>query len=71
MNVPERFSQGFDPDAVKAMAIAFEKACEVLGLAVTHDAVTERLAKIIVEQARTGERDPDKLCALTLRALAH
>jgi hypothetical protein len=52
------------------MGVAFDKACDALGLARTHDAVTERLAKMIVEQARTGERDPDKICEMTLRALA-
>jgi hypothetical protein len=50
---------------------AFDKACDALGLARTHDGVTESLARMIVEHARTGERDPDKLCALTLRALRH
>jgi hypothetical protein len=51
------------------MHLAFDKACEALGLAKTHDSVTERLARMIVQQAHTGERDPDKLCAMTLRAL--
>ena len=68
--MPDRFLAGsFDPEAVRVMDIAFGKACEALGLAKTHDALTEELAKMIVEQARTGERNPDKLCALTLAAL--
>jgi hypothetical protein len=68
--VPKRFSESFDPDAVRVMMAAFDKACEALGLVDRNDPIiTETVAKTIVEQARTGERDPDKLCALTLRAL--
>ena len=51
------------------MRAAFDKVCDTLGLARTHDGVTELLAKTIVEQARGGERDPDKLCEMTLAAL--
>ena len=69
--MPQRFSNGFDPETVKAMMAAFDKACDVLRLARTHDAATETLAKKIVAQAQSGERDPDKLCEMTLRALAH
>jgi hypothetical protein len=69
--VPKRFSESFDPDAVRAMMAAFDKACEVLGVVDRSDPITETVAKMIVEQAHTGKRDPDKLCALTLRALQH
>jgi hypothetical protein len=68
--MPQRFAEGFDPEAVKAMMAAFDQACERLGLAPTHDALTERLAKAIVTAARTGERDPDQLRAIALRSLA-
>jgi len=67
--MPNRFSAGFDPDAVGAMMAAFDKVCDALGLARTHGVVTEKLARMIVQQAHTGERDPDKLCAMTLAAL--
>jgi hypothetical protein len=68
--VPERFLDGsFGPEDTRVMNIAFDKACDALGLAKTHDGVTESLARMIVQQADTGERDPDKLCALTLAAL--
>ena len=68
--MPQRFSNGFDPATVEAMMAAFDKACDALRLARTHDSATETLAKKIVEQAQTGERDPDKLCEMTLRSLA-
>ena len=69
--MPKRFADGFDPGAVQAMMTAFDRACSVLGLVDRNDAITEKLAKIVVEQARSGERDPDKLCALALHALGH
>jgi hypothetical protein len=57
--MPERFvDESFGPDDIKAMNLAFDKACEALGLAKTHDGVTEKLAKMIVEQARTGSAIP-------------
>jgi hypothetical protein len=67
--MPQRFSAGFDPEAVGAMMAAFDKACAALGLLNRPDAMTEGVARMIVEQARSGERDPDRLCALALQAL--
>ena len=68
--MPQRFAEvSFDAGAVQVMMDAFDKACAVLGLVDREDPITENLAKMIVEQARTGERDPDRLCALTLGAL--
>ena len=68
--MPQRFAQGFDPEAVKAMMAAFDQACDRLGLAPTHDALTVRLARAVIDAARTGERDPDDLRAMALRSLA-
>jgi hypothetical protein len=50
---------------------AFDQACDRLGIERTHDVLTERPAEVIVAAAHTGERDPEKLCAMALRALAH
>jgi hypothetical protein len=69
--MPIRFANGFDPETVNAMMLAFDKACDALRLARTHDSVTEHLARMIVQQAETGERNPDKLCEMTLRAIGH
>lgn len=68
--MPQRFADGFDPAAVEAMMAAFDKVCAALNISPTHDALTEQVAKKIVDQARTGERDPDKLCYMTLRGFA-
>lgn len=51
----------FDPETVHAMGIAFEKCRHKLGLADTHDAATEMVAKTIIALAEAGERDPERL----------
>lgn len=57
----------FDPEATHAMGIAFEKACRKLMLANTDDPVNRVLALKIIEVAKAGERDPDKLQDAVLR----
>ena len=58
---PHLQSQVFEPEAVHAMSIAFEKACETLGLSHTQDAATEIVAKVIIALAEGGESDPERL----------
>jgi hypothetical protein len=53
----------FDPEMTHAMGAAYDKARKML-----HDKgqpfiVQEIIARNIIEVARTGERDPDKICA--------
>jgi hypothetical protein len=50
------------------MGVAFEKACRRLGLSLTRDAMTESVAKVIVDLAEAGETDAERLYE---RALAH
>jgi hypothetical protein len=54
-------SRVFEPETVEAMGVAFERACQKLGLARTHDAATEIVAKVIIELAEQGERDAERL----------
>jgi hypothetical protein len=61
-------SKVFDPEATKAMGIAFEKACRYLGLSLRFDPATESVAKVIIELAEGGEHDPERLYQA---ALAH
>ena len=68
--MPQRFWESSASESVAAMMVAFDKACEVLRVPTTHDALTENLAKLVIEQPWTGERNPDKLCEMTLKALA-
>ena len=59
----------FDPEAIKAMTAAFEAVCEALQLATRSDALTEIVARKVIEVAGTGERDPERLRDLVLLAL--
>jgi hypothetical protein len=59
----------FDPPAVDAMSAAFEAACRSLGLVDRDDPFAEIVARKVIEVAGTGERDPERLCALALLAL--
>jgi hypothetical protein len=58
----------FDPETTRAMGMAFEKACRTLGLSLTRDAMTESVAKVIIDLAEAGETDAERLYQ---RALAH
>jgi hypothetical protein len=45
---------------------AFEAAPSKLGLVDRKDSMTMAVAKLIIELAKNGERDPKKNCASTL-----
>jgi hypothetical protein len=57
----------FDSETTKAMGIAFDEACR--DVQAQPDIVKEIMAKPIVEAAKRGERDPQRLCAKALDAL--
>jgi hypothetical protein len=52
----------FSPEEVSAITTAFEAALQSLGLANRADPVAETVARKIIDLARMGERDPDRLC---------
>jgi hypothetical protein len=56
----------FDPTEVSGLVRAFEGALELLRSKDQTDAVKEVVAKKIIEIARSGERDPPKMCARAL-----
>jgi hypothetical protein len=57
----------FEPEATQAMSAAFDSACRALNL--SDDAAREReaVAVRIIELARRGERDPQRLSQSVLR----
>lgn len=59
----------FGPDATQAMGVAFERACQTLRDGGQPDIAREVIAKRIIELARKGERDPDRLCERVLAAM--
>ncbi len=57
----------FDSDTTKAMELAFDEACK--DMREQSAIVREIIAKRIIEAAKKGERDPERLCAKALDAL--
>ena len=58
----------FEPETTALMGRAYEAAVRRLGT-VPPDTVLETLAKRIVDAARAGERNPEKLTDFALRGL--
>ena len=56
----------FDPQAVKALALAYDDACAVLHVVDRADPRATIVAKKIIEHAQQGERDPIRLRDLVL-----
>jgi hypothetical protein len=60
----------FDGETVRLMGIAFEMALGSLRGTPGHaDPVREAIARKIVELAKAGERDPERLCEGALKDL--
>jgi hypothetical protein len=59
----------FGPDDVARLTAAFEAALRKLGLVDRSDPLTARVAKLIIDLAKTGERDPERLCEQALKTL--
>jgi hypothetical protein len=60
----------FDPEAIRLMGVAFEMALVALqrtdgSVNPTRDAVAHK----IIDLAKAGERDPERLCEAALQAL--
>jgi hypothetical protein len=59
----------FDPETQRIIGVAFEMVCVALRLTDRDDLVTGTVAKRIIELAKDGERDPERLCDGVLRHL--
>jgi hypothetical protein len=51
----------FEPEMTHAMGLAFDQVCRALFVPDNAKAVREAIAERIIEHARCGERDPDRL----------
>jgi hypothetical protein len=59
-----------EPDLMEAMRAAFYRVCDVLQLSCDReDPLTEVVVTKIVDLAKKGERDPEKLCFTVLAEL--
>jgi hypothetical protein len=56
----------FDPDAIKAMTMAYDSVRDVLRLSNVDDPLTEIIAKHVIDLAKMGQLDPDRLRDLVL-----
>jgi hypothetical protein len=61
--------QAFEPEVVQAMSVAFDAACQSLGLRPRSDPASEVVAKKIIEFAQRGVRDPAQLSERVLHEL--
>jgi hypothetical protein len=59
----------FTPEDVKVLIEAFEEALRALKLADREDRLTMTVAKLIIEFAKEGERDPNRLRDLVVKTL--
>ena len=59
----------FEQKAIEAMNAAFEAACKSLKLFDRNDPIIEVLARKIIDIARSGERDPQRIHDLVLLQL--
>jgi len=56
----------FSPEDITALATAFEDTLRALRLADRNDPIVLMVAKKIIELARQGERNPERLRALVI-----
>jgi len=65
-----KHDHSFAPEDIASMSAAFEAALGKLGLVDRTDPLTMEVAKLIIEFAKAGERDPERLCDLALQQLS-
>jgi hypothetical protein len=59
---PHLDGQKFDSETIRVMGLAFEMALVALRLADRGDLANDVLARKIMDLAKAGERDPERLC---------
>src|SRR5262249_18343620 len=59
----------FEPEEVASLTAAFDAALNKLGLVNRKDPMATTVAKLIIQLAKDGERDPKKLCDQALKIL--
>ena len=63
-------THSFEPEEIAVLTAALENALGRLGLVNRADPATLTVAKLIIELAMEGERDPARLCDGALKRLA-
>jgi hypothetical protein len=62
-------SAAFDPQTVELMQFAHDRACELLNISDKSDPMAEIIAKEIIRLASRGEREPQRMSRLVVKAL--
>ncbi len=62
-------NSAFGPDEINRMTMAYDDVLRLLGFVDRNDAITEIVAKKVIEIAQTGERDPLRIRARTIADL--
>jgi hypothetical protein len=62
-------SAGLEPEASAPVLVALEWVLDALRLTDRTDPLTKIVANKLIGLAREGERDPERLCKLTLQAI--
>ena len=65
----KHYWSAFGPEDIANLTAAFEAALSKLELVDRKDPMTMTVAKLIIELAKNGERDPKKLCDDALKPL--
>jgi hypothetical protein len=60
----------FGPEDIAKLSAAFEAALGKLDSVGRTDLKTTEVAKLIIEFAKQGERDPERLCALAVQQVS-
>ena len=69
-HILERVKAGeFNEEAAQAIGAAFDAACKALGDTGQPQVVQDVIAGRIIDEARRGERDPQRLCDYALAAI--
>jgi hypothetical protein len=63
---PFLHNHAFDQDAIQAMSLAFDCACDALGLTDRDDPFNQEVAKQVIELAQRGIRTPTALYLATM-----
>ena len=65
-----RSETSFDDEVTHVMGLAFDAACAELHERNLLQLVREVIAERIIEAAKRGERDPQRLCSIALAAIS-
>ncbi len=67
--IPFLRGQAFDPETIEAMAAAFSKTCDALGLIERTDPISNLVAEKIIELAERGLRNPTAIHFMVMKEL--